>query len=391
MENAVVQVDEKILAQLGAISPAIIVEQVRLVQTVMSSVMRQDEHYGVIPGTKKNCLFKSGAEKLCFTFQLTPEFVVDERNLENSHREYVVTCHLVDRSGRRVATGVGSCSTLESKYRYRGNELIATGEEVPKAYWDLRKANPAKAAEMIGKGRTTKKDDDNVWRIYEKGEKGENPDIADVWNTVLKMAKKRAHVDATITATAASDIFTQDVDDLPQYAAAVVDAEYTGITPTTQPRQAAQPATNNAQPAARRPTGGDPAAPSKAGDHPSGSKPGPASAVDADFTPAQPSPAAQTAPAATAPPAGRGQPQPAAQPQAPTGGITPAVQELLDTPNPEDVAKQRQLITKLVLEISNRSKDDAEALKADWRNAANAQMRLVILDKAKQTLRELCA
>ena len=41
----------------------------------------------------------------------------------------------------------------------------------------------------------------------------ENPDIADAYNTVLKMSKKRAHVDAIITATAASDIFVQDEED----------------------------------------------------------------------------------------------------------------------------------------------------------------------------------
>jgi hypothetical protein len=32
----------------------------------------------------------------------------------------------------------------------------------------------------------------------------------------MKMAKKRAHVDAILTATAASDIFTQDVEDMPE-------------------------------------------------------------------------------------------------------------------------------------------------------------------------------
>jgi len=48
----------------------------------------------------------------------------------------------------------------------------------------------------------------------EDGGKAENPDIADVYNTVLKIAKKRAHVDAIITVTAASDIFIQDVEDL---------------------------------------------------------------------------------------------------------------------------------------------------------------------------------
>ena len=39
----------------------------------------------------------------------------------------------------------------------------------------------------------------------------DNP--ADYYNTALKMAKKRAHVDAILTATAASDCFTQDVED----------------------------------------------------------------------------------------------------------------------------------------------------------------------------------
>jgi len=230
--NALQLVDERVLAQLGAMSPVIVVEQVKLVQAVMAGVMRKDEHYGMIPGTKKNCLYKSGAEKLCMTFQLKAEFDVDERQLDNGHREYVVTCHLSNRNGDRVATGVGSCSTLESKYRYRGNELVATGEAVPKTYWDLRKSNPKKAQELIGEGRTTKKDEAGNWMIFERGEKQENPDIADVWNTVLKMAKKRAHVDATITATAASDIFTQDVEDLPQYAADYSDVP--GYVPQVQ-------------------------------------------------------------------------------------------------------------------------------------------------------------
>jgi hypothetical protein len=43
--------------------------------------------------------------------------------------------------------------------------------------------------------------------------KVENPDIADQYNTVLKMAKKRSVVDATLTVTAASDVFEQDLDE----------------------------------------------------------------------------------------------------------------------------------------------------------------------------------
>lgn len=112
--------------------------------------------------------------------------------------------------------------------------------------------------------------------------------------------------------------------------------------------------------------------------------------TEGEFTPVDKSPAAQT----SQPAGGRGQPQPTATTNPPTNPaprISDAVQELLDTPTPEDIAKQRQLMTKLGLEIANRSKDDAEALKADWRNAANAQMRLVLIEKAKTVLQDLCA
>jgi hypothetical protein len=54
-----------------------------------------------------------------------------------------------------------------------------------------------------------------------RGEKGENEDPADCYNTVLKMAKKRAYVDAMLTATAASDIFTQDIEEMIPEAVAV--------------------------------------------------------------------------------------------------------------------------------------------------------------------------
>lgn len=372
-ELSVIEVNESAVTKLGAISPMMVVEQVKLVQQVMGSVMRQDEHYGIIPGTQKNCLFKSGAEKLCFTFQLTPEFDVREKELPGCHREITVTCHLTNASGRRVGTGVGCCSTMESKYRYRGAELVATGEVVPSNYWNVRKANPGQAQEMLGKNRATKKDEDGVWRIYEKGQKAENPDIADVYNTVLKMAKKRAHVDATITATACSDIFTQDVDDLPP-------TFDTSAAPPAPPAPAT--ATTPAQPAAQAQQ--KPTAPQR-----QASKSAP---VEGDYTPVEKSPAAQTA-QPTAAQTGATLPESATQPQqpGPARGITPSVQKLLDTPTPEDVAKQRQLITHLVLEISNRSKDDAEAMKADWRNAANAQMRLVLIEKAKTMLQELCA
>lgn len=202
-------------------SPAEIVAQVTHVQEIMRAVMRENEHFGKIPGAKKNCLFKSGAEKLSFTFRLFPEFEVTEKAIGDHHREVIVKCVLRDPTGREVGQGVGSCSTMESKYRWRSSaDLEATGKPVPKGYWDTKKDDPSKAQALIGgKGFVAKKDDNGAWMIFAKtaGDRVENPDIADVWNTVLKMAKKRAHVDAVITATATSDIFTQDVEDLPNF------------------------------------------------------------------------------------------------------------------------------------------------------------------------------
>ncbi len=184
----------------------------------MRDAMREGEHFGRIPGCgTKPTLLKPGAEKLCLTFQLAPQYAYDERQLPNGHREYLVTVTLLSRATQaNVGQGVGSCSTMEAKYRYRGNAAEMTDKPVPKAYWDAKKEDAGKAQQLIGgKGFGVKKNDAGQWMITKSGgERAENPDLADTFNTVLKMAKKRALVDAVLTATAASDIFTQDLEDI---------------------------------------------------------------------------------------------------------------------------------------------------------------------------------
>ena len=46
--------------------------------------------------------------------------------------------------------------------------------------------------------------------------KVDNPDLPDTWNTVTKMAAKRARVDAILAVTGASALFTQDAGDEPE-------------------------------------------------------------------------------------------------------------------------------------------------------------------------------
>ena len=186
---------------------------VALVQRVMREVMREEEHYGTIPGTKKPSLYKSGAEKLGLTFRLSPTYEVRKTDMPGGHREYEVVCTLTHiPTGQVFGQGVGACSTMEAKYRYRTGNVEFTGRPVPQEYWDNRDNKL-----LGGSGFSAKKNPDTgKWEIVRQGERVEHDNPADHYNTVLKMAKKRGHIDATLTATAASDIFSQDIEDLEQ-------------------------------------------------------------------------------------------------------------------------------------------------------------------------------
>ena len=188
---------------------AAVLRHVELVEHVLSKVMKKGTHYGEsFPGDKKMNLLKPGADKLCLAFQLSPTFEIDERALVGEHREYRVTCKLTTASGRVMGEGVGTCSTMEKKYRWRNAKAKCpecqkeTVIKTQRGYWCPQDkggcgCNPsAPAIENQVRGQV------------------ENTDIADVFNTCLKIGKKRAYVDATITATAASDLFTQDIEDL---------------------------------------------------------------------------------------------------------------------------------------------------------------------------------
>lgn len=204
-----------------------LINKVALVQEVMAKVMHENEHYGKIPGCgDKPTLLKAGAEKLGMTFRLKATFDINERDLGNGHREYSIRCLLSDGN-----MGVGSCSTMESKYRYRqgerkcpecGKATIITGKkEYGGGFICFSK-----------KGGCGAKFGDNDERILnQQVGKVEHDNPADFYNTCLKMGKKRAHVDAIITATACSDIFTQDVEEMVGAADAAA--------PKTEPKQEA--------------------------------------------------------------------------------------------------------------------------------------------------------
>lgn len=128
-------------------------------QKVIQETLHQNHDYGIIPGTQKPTLLKAGAEKILMMLGLRSEFeIVDStRDFENGFFQYQVRCKLF-KGDMLITEGLGSCNTKEKKYI--------------------------------------------------------NQDPFSIDNTVLKMAKKRALVDAALLVGSLSDIFTQDLEDM---------------------------------------------------------------------------------------------------------------------------------------------------------------------------------
>lgn len=214
MEPSIVKVEPTALAQ-GALDAdglpvEAIIARVGKIQAVQKRLMKQGEHFGVIPGTQKPTLLKPGAELLCLTFQLDPQFSIDESR-DGDHLTVVVTCTLYHApSGTRIGAGLGSCSTRESKYAFRKGHLACPdcGKEVMKSKQDPEWFCWRKKG---GCGATFPLDDERI--TGQRPDRLANPDLPDTWNTVLKMGTKRALVAAVLMCVGASALFTQDVED----------------------------------------------------------------------------------------------------------------------------------------------------------------------------------
>lgn len=169
--------------------------QVNAIQEVMQKVMKRGTHFDKLPGCgDKPTLLKPGAEKIMMTFRLACDPEIEDLSTPDEIR-YRVKTKLTARDGSFVGSGIGECSTNEEKYKWRKAVCDEEYEETPE---NMRR---------------------NKWGKYQ-GKAYQIKQIrtapADLANTVLKMAKKRSLVDAVLTATAASDCFVQDIEDLPQ-------------------------------------------------------------------------------------------------------------------------------------------------------------------------------
>lgn len=198
--------------------------KVNLVAQVMRDVMKEGVHYGTIPGTPKPSLYKPGAEKLSMTFGIAVTTEIIEDRVEKDEVTYFVKATATSQhTGRFLGAKLGVCSTEEEKYRWRkpiGGEFAETPEDRRRLKWKK------------GSGTSTFQ------------EPQVRQDVGSVRNTILQMADKRATVAVIRQVTAASDIFTQDVEDIPEEAREA--ATENGQEPMKQPQrssaQAAAPA-----------------------------------------------------------------------------------------------------------------------------------------------------
>lgn len=131
--------------------------------------------YSTIPGTNKPTLLQPGARKVALLFGLVPEYIITHKDVNydtkwvnkvkskdgnyynfeiSGHFEYEITVYLRTNKGTTVSVGVGSCCNRE---------------------------------------------------------KGKSDMPA---NSILKMAKKRAFVDAVLGIADLASVFTQDLEDI---------------------------------------------------------------------------------------------------------------------------------------------------------------------------------
>lgn len=199
----------------NGISVSTLVQRVKKIQSIHKQIMVNDVHFGIIPGVKKPSLLKPGAELLGMAFQLAPEFKV-EKERDGAHMDVTVTCFLVHQgTGVKVGSGMGSCSTRESRYAYRRGERKCPKCGASTIFKSKQGGGWFCWSSKGGCGEQFTDKDQSI--IGQNLDRVDNPDLPDVYNTVLKMAMKRAHVSAILFATCASEIFTQDVEDMPEF------------------------------------------------------------------------------------------------------------------------------------------------------------------------------
>ena len=137
-----------------------------------SQPLERDIDFGVVPGTKKPSLYKPGAEKVVMAYGLMTRF-----SIESKREEY------------DMKTGNGFFYYLVKCSLYKGFSNSLTGE-----YQEVEYANGYASANTLEKRTGTSS-------------------AFNASNSTLKMAEKRALVQAALAVSGLSSMFAQDMED----------------------------------------------------------------------------------------------------------------------------------------------------------------------------------
>jgi hypothetical protein len=160
------QVNQSIIDSMTLDSAKKTLEKINQFHAIVKSTLKPDIDFGVIPGTNKPTLLKPGAETILMLFGLTTTLEIlsvipPQLSKDTDFVAYTIKCRLM-KNDYIVSEGLGTCNSAEKKYVSQDSLNIA--------------------------------------------------------NTIMKMAEKRALVDAVLHVASLSAVFTQDLEDLQDYA-----------------------------------------------------------------------------------------------------------------------------------------------------------------------------
>lgn len=191
---------------------------IEMVEAIYATLMVEGIDYGIPldshgkPIFDKPMLYRAGAELLRLYLELQFKPHVEDKSvfdLPIPRIRYSVITDFYDKLGNFLGSGLGVCSSLETKYRYRwffANQLPTS-----------MKAGMIKTIKDVN-GKEKGIIDQQVWidtygvgsvRFTQYGiqVRLENPDIADLENVIAVQAKKRSFVDGIKSVTGAGRIF----------------------------------------------------------------------------------------------------------------------------------------------------------------------------------------
>ena len=131
---------------------AVAKERLMQLQQFVKEYLVDGEDFGTIPGTPKPTLYKPGADKLCELYGLADEYEVTQRteDFDRGLFDYEVKCKLLHKPDMTlVSSGLGSCNSYETKYRWRDSKRICP---------DCGKVEKKACGGMMKKGGEVKKE-----------------------------------------------------------------------------------------------------------------------------------------------------------------------------------------------------------------------------------------